>query len=209
MFILSVLKDAVKLVPELFDKDCTSALTSSINEKYAGRVVPKVGLCICVYDVISYSDALLHPGDGASFSTVTFRMVVFRPFHGEVLKGRIVESSLEKGIRVDVGFFSDVWVPPCNLRQKAVFDTEEKLWTNELEHEDGEGDGCERNYLELDQMARVQVVSTEFDTATKSPFHENEIVLPGQKTKKAALPMHVVGSFNDYGLGPVEWWNFD
>ena len=120
MFILSRLRDAVRIIPELFDKDMTSALTAVLNEKYSGRVLSNVGLCISVYEVTGHSVPMLHPCDGASFCTVDFRMVVFRPFVGEVLSAKIVENSLENGVRLSVGFFDQIWVPPGNLKPKAV-----------------------------------------------------------------------------------------
>ena len=41
---------------------------------------------------------------------VEFRLVVFRPFKGEVITGKISSSS-EGGIRVALDFFDDVQVP--------------------------------------------------------------------------------------------------
>eukprot|EP01061_Rhynchopus_euleeides_P002808 TRINITY_DN12164_c0_g1_i2.p1 TRINITY_DN12164_c0_g1~~TRINITY_DN12164_c0_g1_i2.p1 ORF type:complete len:125 (+),score=56.79 TRINITY_DN12164_c0_g1_i2:73-447(+) len=120
MFVLSRLKDAVRVIPELFDKEVTAALTAVLNEKYSGRVLANVGLCVSVHDIIGHTEAMLHPGDGASFCTVEFRLVVFRPFEGEVVTGKIVEASFEHGVRVSTGFFDQIWVPPGNLRQKAV-----------------------------------------------------------------------------------------
>eukprot|EP01059_Diplonema_ambulator_P020308 TRINITY_DN34051_c0_g1_i1.p1 TRINITY_DN34051_c0_g1~~TRINITY_DN34051_c0_g1_i1.p1 ORF type:complete len:213 (+),score=53.86 TRINITY_DN34051_c0_g1_i1:62-700(+) len=208
MFILSVLKDTVRLVPELFDKELTAALTSVLNEKYSGRVLTNVGMCIQVYDILSYSDCVLHPGDGASYCVVYFRLVVFRPFSGEVLTGRIVASDIEKGVQVSVGFFDNIWVPPCNLRQKAVFDKEENLWTNEIEpaDEDEQMDPI-RNYLEIQQEVRLQSIAITFDTTTKAPKAEPETFSP-KSSGTSELPMKVIGSFIERGLGPVEWWAF-
>ena len=99
MFVLSRLKDAVRVIPELFDKDVTASLTAVLNEKYSGRVLADVGMCVVVHSIIGHTDAMLHPGDGASFCTVEFKLVVFRPYEGELICGRIVESSFEHGAR--------------------------------------------------------------------------------------------------------------
>ena len=117
MFILAHLRDAVKIVPEMFDKEHTAALTAILNEKYSGRVLPKVGYCVQVFEITSFSDAVLHPGEGASYSSVHFRLIVFKPFEGEILEGKVVGSDEKRGVRISLGFFDKVWVPPSNFRQ--------------------------------------------------------------------------------------------
>ena len=45
---------------------------------------------------------------------VEFRMLVFRPFVGEIITGEI-QSSNEKGIRVSLGFFDDIYIDASML----------------------------------------------------------------------------------------------
>lgn len=49
---------------------------------------------------------------------VEFRMVVFRPFKGEVMFGRI-RSSTPAGINLRTDFFDDIFVPYEELPQGA------------------------------------------------------------------------------------------
>ncbi len=56
-----------------------------------------MGLCIALFDVLSAGDEYIHPGDGGATLHVEFRLIVFRPFVGEVLTG-IVRSCSPKGI---------------------------------------------------------------------------------------------------------------
>ena len=115
--------DLVQIAPEDFDKKAALAIEDSINAKYANKVIQKIGLCICLYDLLSASDGLIGHGDGlvnvngttyllfsiyypaSSFTTqnltvtvVEFRLIVFRPFKHEVMVGRI-SSAIEAGIR--------------------------------------------------------------------------------------------------------------
>jgi DNA-directed RNA polymerase III subunit RPC8 len=46
-------------------------------------------------------------------------MIVFRPFVGEVLTGKIAGSSTE-GVRVSMGFFDDIIIPPSLIRSGCV-----------------------------------------------------------------------------------------
>jgi DNA-directed RNA polymerase III subunit RPC8 len=65
----------------------------------------------------------------ATFLTlsVEFRMVVFRPFRGEILYGRI-KSSNEEGIVIDVEFHNEIFVPYQNLFSNCKFDQSERTW---------------------------------------------------------------------------------
>lgn len=115
MFVLTRLSDVVPVAPELFDGDYERVLVEEIDRKYANKVVADVGLCVALYDLVSVGDAFIHPSDGTSHSHVEFRMVVFRPFVGEVLKGRIV-SCTEEHIRVSMDFVQDIIIPSYALQ---------------------------------------------------------------------------------------------
>jgi DNA-directed RNA polymerase III subunit RPC8 len=80
-------------------------------------VLQNVGLCICLWDVLRVSEGLIGQGDGnvnvnsqfteklqgmnfqADKLTVEFRLVVFRPYKGEILQGVILESDSPDGLR--------------------------------------------------------------------------------------------------------------
>ena len=74
------------------------------------QVIQKIGLCICVYDVLSASDGLIGHGTGIvnvngvpkksglqcpyiKRFLVEFRLIVFRPFKGEIVLGQISSAS--------------------------------------------------------------------------------------------------------------------
>lgn len=57
------------------------------------KVVPDLGLIVTVYDILEIGGGFIYPSDGAAIFDVNFRLVVFRPFVGEVLVGRLVKSS--------------------------------------------------------------------------------------------------------------------
>jgi DNA-directed RNA polymerase III subunit RPC8 len=85
-------------------------------------VIQKIGLCIGFYDLLESSDGLIGHGTGlvnvnGMFSTadapnsctskvgtlltldsVKFRLIVFRPFKGEIIMGKITGAS-ENGIK--------------------------------------------------------------------------------------------------------------
>ena len=51
-----------------------------------------LGLVVTIYDVLSIDGGFIYPSDGAAHYTVTFRLVVFRPFINEILTGRLTKS---------------------------------------------------------------------------------------------------------------------
>ena len=80
------------------------------------QVIQKIGLCISFYDLLESSDGLIGHGTGlvnvngrlyqhflnseilTDYHIVKFRMIVFRPFKGEIMLGKI-SSGTEHGIK--------------------------------------------------------------------------------------------------------------
>ena len=75
------------------------------------QVVFNVGLCIALFDLISVGDEYIFPSDGGSHIQVEFRLMVFRPFVGEVLTGKI-RSCNQHGI---MGSFRCFSFFPCSF----------------------------------------------------------------------------------------------
>ena len=116
MFVLSELEDNVRVKPTDFSKIPSLAITDELNKKYANRIIHDLGLGIRVFDISSISDPIVLACQDGSYQTkVVFRLVVFRPFKGEILVGKVKDGSLEHGLKVSLGFFDDIVVPPAFL----------------------------------------------------------------------------------------------
>lgn len=103
-------------------------LKEQIEIKFANRILLNVGLCITFYDFISIGDPYLYPGEGSAMQIVKFRMVVFRPFVGEIMTGKLVGSSKE-GLKISVEFFEDILIPAALLQAPCVYNPLDSLWT--------------------------------------------------------------------------------
>ncbi len=103
-------------------------LKEQIEIKYANRVLLHVGLCITFYDFISIGDPYLYPSEGSAIQIVRFRMVVFRPFVGEIITGRLVSSGRE-GLKISTEFFEDILIPAALLQAPCVYNPVDGLWT--------------------------------------------------------------------------------
>jgi DNA-directed RNA polymerase III subunit RPC8 len=54
----------VQITPSDLHKDSRVAVEDNINAKYSNRVIQKIGLCICMYDLLWASEGLIGHGDG-------------------------------------------------------------------------------------------------------------------------------------------------
>ena len=119
MFILTTISDLVQIPPHEFYRKDREEIEDKINEKYSNKVVQNVGFCIALYDLLSASDGLISHGTGNVNVNVTFRMIMFRPFKGEIILGRIDQQDV-KGINVSTEFFDDIHVPAEMLFPNTV-----------------------------------------------------------------------------------------
>jgi DNA-directed RNA polymerase III subunit RPC8 len=87
-----------------------------------------VGLCVTFYDFISIGEPYLYPSEGCAIQLVKFRMVIFRPFVGEILIGKLVKSTRE-GLRISLDFFDDILIPAALLQSPCVFNPANNLWS--------------------------------------------------------------------------------
>jgi DNA-directed RNA polymerase III subunit RPC8 len=54
----------VQIAPEDFSKHSVVAIQDNINAKYSNKVIQKIGLCICLYDLLWASEGLIGHGTG-------------------------------------------------------------------------------------------------------------------------------------------------
>ncbi|KAL5018940.1 hypothetical protein ScPMuIL_004662 [Solemya velum] len=163
MFVLTEMKDTVRVPPWLFHIKLNDAIVESLNKKLANKVVYKVGLCVTLWDVTKLEESYVFPGDGSSHTTVHFRYVVFRPFMDEILTGKIKSCSKE-GVHVSMGFFDDLIIPSDALQNPSRFEDKEQLWVWEYEVEGGKHD----LYMDVGEEIRFRVVDEIFTDTTPS-----------------------------------------
>jgi len=135
MFVLTSIKQTVRVPAEKFHLDLYQAITEELNQKYANKVVLNVGLCIALWDLTNREDSYILPGDGGSHTKVSFRLVVFRPFMDQILVGKIKNSSSES-VQISLGFFDDIIIPAANLQHPSKFCEKLQTWLWEVEVED-------------------------------------------------------------------------
>lgn len=122
-------------------------------------MIPSLGLCITLHDILSVGEACLHPGSAAQHCSVVFRLVIFRPCVGEVLTGTVVHCD-ERSVRISLGFFDEIHVPaPRLLQENSSWNAEEKLWVWNVTEED-------QLFLDLENPVRFRVEEVVFRQPT-------------------------------------------
>ncbi|KAL8657898.1 MAG: hypothetical protein Q9226_001471, partial [Calogaya cf. arnoldii] len=190
----TTISDLVQISPEDFQKPSAESIEDNLNAKYANKVVQKIGLCICVYDILSASDGLIGHGTGIVNVNVECRLIVFRPFKGEIVAGRISSAS-EDGMRIALDFFDDIFVPSNLLFPDSSFNSQEQcwVWSNE---------GQEYFYDKTDWV-RFRVEQEHWtDLSPVAPSLRETAAYMERKS-----PYSITASMMQAGLGPVSIMN--
>jgi DNA-directed RNA polymerase III subunit RPC8 len=157
MFCVELITDTIKVqASDLHSGSTLATIHQEIDAIYPNRILMDVGLVVGRYDAAASSsmsndcnhsgnkDSTQHQAQKAqkqfitklghgscqgscSHFRVTFALIVFRPFVGEVLIGTIVDSS-ESGITVSLGFFSAIYVPVYWMLNPSVYENGVWVW---------------------------------------------------------------------------------
>ncbi|KAJ0647343.1 putative DNA-directed RNA polymerase [Helianthus annuus] len=110
MFNLTKLEHTLRLEPHLLTLPLNEAIKGELERLFVDKIIAKLGLCISVYDIESIDGGFIFPNEGAPTYTVKFRLIIFRPFVGEIISARLKESNAD-GLRLSLGFFEDIYIP--------------------------------------------------------------------------------------------------
>ena len=225
MFILYRLEDTIPLPPANFGYELKS-IKRSLMLKYANKLLPDVGLCVCLHDILELGDAYLFHGDGSPWARVVFRFVVFRPALGEILCGTVLSSDAE-GLRVSLGFFDELLVPASHFRADSLFDPEAGLWRWKWGDYDLWFAQGERIMVRVSQLVFAdagkgsKVVRAPLAASLRAQVEKNELIDPEakmlvekEKEEQAASTQagasepnfRIIARVDEDGLGMVAWW---
>ncbi|CAH9092945.1 unnamed protein product [Cuscuta europaea] len=195
MFYLSEIEHTLRVPPSLLNLPLNEAIKGELEGLFVDKVIAKLGLCISVYDILSIQGGFIFPGDGASTYTVKFRLIMFRPFVGEVIAARLKESNAN-GLRLSLGFFDDIYVPAALMPTPSQSEPDPEI-PNQVRWMWMFEGSSEQEYLidGVDEI-RFRVHNVSYP----------RIPLEQDNGSKSFAPMLVTGSLDSDGLGPVSWW---
>ena len=158
------------------------------------QVIIDVGLCIALHDIIRIGESQLYQGSAHQHALVEFRLVVFRPFVGEVLTGTVVRCD-QQGVHMSLGFFDDVFIPNMHLQHPSTWSEEERLWVWNVTEDD-------QLFLDLENPARFRVQSVAYRRPAASGTAK-----PGtQQGDSEPAAMQITAAIDQAGLGLISWW---
>mmetsp|Transcript_24385 Transcript_24385/g.58707 ORF Transcript_24385/g.58707 Transcript_24385/m.58707 type:complete len:223 (+) Transcript_24385:13-681(+) len=210
MFQLLHVQEALCIMPSEFGKDPVSALLDILNQMFPNKVLSNQGLCVAVYDIVRIGEAQLHPGSPCQHMSVEFRLVMFRPFVGEILMGTVVSCD-EDGMRISMGFFDEIHVPSRLLQDPSRWSADENLWVWDVTPTDPLFFD-----LENDVRFRVQQIMYRPPTNMASARQAAASAAAAQSSSKdivekengatLAPAMQIIAGVDKPGLGLTSWW---
>ena len=196
MFILTKFQDLVQVPPHEFYKNDAQSIEDKINEKYANKIVQKVGLCISMYDLLKASDGMIGFGTGNMNINVEFRMIVFRPFKGEIFAARI-KANTPQGIYLTTEFFDNIFVPETMLFEGCYYNEDESVWIWQS--------GETPIYFDNGTNVHARIEKETWQDAMQVDEKKAKIV-NGTGAVPQKVPYAIEASMAEMGLGGVEWW---
>ncbi|MHA1298101.1 MAG: DNA-directed RNA polymerase [Candidatus Helarchaeota archaeon] len=102
MFKLITVSDIVRIPPNRFGEDLKAVAEAILRTEYEDKISPLLGFIIAIVKVVDVGIGKLLPGDGASYNSVTFQVLTFKPDMYEIVEGEVVEI-VEFGLFVRLG----------------------------------------------------------------------------------------------------------
>lgn len=227
MFVLVTRVDSIPITPEKFGDDLDTVLRDLIERKYSNKVLAGEGLCICLYEILNIGAGHFVPDSGSAYTEVQFRLVMFRPFVGEALVGRIASQTMDSVI-VSLGFFADIKVPASLLQQPSQWNEETGEWEWQFE---GQKLPMFKDHEIMFKVHKIQYATIKENskrrvaTITETPEHAgggatgSPMLLSRSRQRSRSLSMDVfddpglvlpaltiIGTMNETGLGMLQWW---
>lgn len=201
MFQLASLSDsAVKIAPANLGKSTLEAVTQELESLYVDKVLPECGgLVVTLYSIKSIQGGAVLAGEGCVCFDVTFDVVLFKPFIGEVLEGTLTSADAS-GAHVSVGFFHDIFVSPSDMQDPSEFDENEGMWVWDYH-------GTKMD-MGINEKVRFKVKGVRFPDLPKTAEELSSLTFEaGAKTDGSFAPMLLIGNMNEDGLGLCSWWD--
>ncbi|KAL6312699.1 hypothetical protein AAG906_008886 [Vitis piasezkii] len=216
MFYLSLIEHTLRLPPHLLDLPLNEAIKGELESLFLDKVIANLGLCISVYDIRSIDGGFVFPG------MVEFRLVMFRPFVGEIITAKLKESDAN-GLRLSLGFFDDIYIPvhlmpnPCHCEPNPEKKSQ-VIWIWDYQEQKFPIDGIDEFRVCYPPIPVEQPKESKpfalWKDGYEAIFFLIEDILPFGSIgiigslKELLITLFAIlqGSLDYDGLGPVSWW---
>ncbi|HDD67717.1 MAG TPA: DNA-directed RNA polymerase [Candidatus Thorarchaeota archaeon] len=157
MYSIVTVRDVVRIPPSQFGQPLEEAAMVHLRKNHENVLDRDIGLMIAVIGIDEIGQGRLVPGDGATYHSVTYRVLAFKPIRGEVVEGNVVEI-MDFGAFIRIGPLDGL----CHVSQICDdFITQDTKGNSLMGKETG------RILQEGDQV-RARITTISFDTGSRS-----------------------------------------
>jgi DNA-directed RNA polymerase subunit E' len=157
MYSIVTVRDIVRIPPKEFGSPIEQAALSHLRKSSENVLDRDIGLMIAVIGIEDIGQGRLMPGDGATYHSVVYQVLVFKPLRGEIIEGNIVEL-MDFGAFIRMGPLDGL----CHVSQICDdFITQDAKGNSLLGKETG------RILSEGDQV-RARITSISFESGNRS-----------------------------------------
>ncbi|WVN89358.1 uncharacterized protein L203_104581 [Cryptococcus depauperatus CBS 7841] len=215
MFVLVAVRDTVPVAPKTFNIPAATTIRDAVNKKYANKLIADRGLALSAFDILTAEDGKVTWGNGLMYYKVSFRLMLFAPFVGEVIVGRVL-STTKSYVRVSLGFFQDIFIVPSLLPPNSAYDTQQKafFWVSSddevlmTQEQLLNTVVAERLYIDSGEPIRFRVDSIDWQDVRPTPqsllAEQNGEAIEKDPIDKAGFK--ILATIAESGLGVTAWW---
>jgi DNA-directed RNA polymerase subunit E' len=91
MYSIVTVRDIVRVPPTEFGEPLEKAAIAHLRKASENVLDRDIGLMIAVIGIEEIGQGRLMPGDGATYHSVVYQVLVFKPIRGELIEGNVVE----------------------------------------------------------------------------------------------------------------------
>jgi len=91
MFASVKCQDSVRIPPDKFGQNLKEAAIGELTKRYEGIISKELGYVIAVVSVEIEPVGKILPGDGATYHSVVFELLTYKPELQEIVEGEIIE----------------------------------------------------------------------------------------------------------------------
>ncbi|KAJ8420438.1 hypothetical protein Cgig2_007195 [Carnegiea gigantea] len=93
MVALSLLEHKLWLPASKLGLPLEDAIRGELESIFLDKVITKLDFCVSIYDIKSIDGGFILPNEGSPTYMVVFRVIMFRPYVGEVISAKLKESN--------------------------------------------------------------------------------------------------------------------